>query len=155
METLQNARPQNDLATADIPKILEDCRKIAIVGLSPKEARDSNKVARYLLTQGYRVIPVNPGQKRILDQTCYPALEAIPFQVDMADLFLNPSRVPPVVDQAIAAGIHTLWLQLGVVHHEAARKARQAGLRVVMDRCIMEEHRKINQRILSPPFPPV
>ncbi|MDZ7698675.1 MAG: CoA-binding protein [Deltaproteobacteria bacterium] len=107
------------------------------------------------MKQGYGVIPVNPGQKTILDQACYPSLEAIPFQVDMADLFLNPSRVPPVVDQAIAAGIHTVWMQLGVVHHEAARKARQAGLRVVMDRCIMEEHKKINPRTLQQPFPPV
>lgn len=148
METLQNAQPQHDLPKANIPGILEDCRKIAIVGLSPKEARDSNKVARYLLKHGYAVIPVNPGQKTILDQTCYPSLDAIPFRVDMADLFLNPSRVPPVVDQAIAAGIHTLWLQLGVVHHEAARKAQQAGLRVVMDRCIMEEHKKISQGTL-------
>jgi predicted CoA-binding protein len=112
-------------------------------------------VARYLLNQGYEIIPVNPGQKEILGQTCYPSLESIPFRVDMANLFLNPSRVPPVVDQTIEASIRVLWMQLGVVHEAAAQKARQAGIRVVMDRCIMEEHKKLNRRTPDSPFPPV
>jgi predicted CoA-binding protein len=154
METLQNAPCQNAPKPEDLAAILGSCRKIAIVGLSPKEARDSNKVARYLLKQGYEVIPVNPGQKTILDRACYPSMEAIPFQVDMANLFLNPSRVPPAVDQAIAVGVHTLWMQLGVVHEAAAQKARRAGIRVIMDRCIMEEHKKISRRTPHWPFPP-
>ena len=147
MKTFQKTQPQNAPVDVDIPGILEDCRKIAIVGLSPKEARDSNKVARYLLKQGYEVIPVNPGQKEILGKTCYRSLADIPFQVDMADLFLNPVRVPQVVDQAIEMGVRAIWMQLGVVHNEAAQKAEASGIRVVMDRCIMVEHQRMANKI--------
>ncbi|MEJ2587253.1 MAG: CoA-binding protein [Deltaproteobacteria bacterium] len=155
MKTLQNAQYQDPPIQEDLAAILKSCQRIAIVGLSPKEARDSNRVARYLLKQGYEIVPVNPGQKKILGRPCYPSLAAIPFQVNMANLFLNPSRVPPVVDQAIALGLQVLWMQLGVVHEAAARKARQAGIRVVMDRCIMEEHKKISRCTPDSPFPPI
>jgi len=128
-------------------QLLQECKKIAVVGLSPKDSRDSNKVARYLLMNGYEIIPVNPGQKEILGQTCYKSLSDIPFQVDMANLFLNPARVPPVVDQAIEAGIKVVWMQLGVIHMDAARKARQAGLQVIMDQCLMVEHRNWVQKL--------
>ena len=128
-------------------QILQQCKKIAVVGLSPKESRDSNKVARYLLKNGYDVVPVNPGQREILGRTCYKSLSDIPFQVDMANLFLNPARVPPVVDQAIKAGIKVVWMQLGVIHLDTAKKAREAGLQVIMDRCIMVEHRNWVQRL--------
>lgn len=155
MKTLQNAQYQDPPIQEDLAAILKSCQRIAIVGLSPKEARDSNRVARYLLKQGYEIVPVNPGQKKILGRPCYPSLAAIPFQVNMANLFLNPSRVPPVVDQAIALGLQVLWMQLGVVNEAAARKARQAGIRVVMDRCIMEEHKKISRCTPDSPFPPI
>lgn len=128
-------------------RILQQCKKIAVVGLSPKESRDSNKVARYLIENGYQIVPVNPGQKEILGQTCYKSLSQIPFQVDMANLFLNPARVPPVVDQAIEAGIKIIWMQLGVIHMDAAKKARDAGTRVIMDRCIMVEHQNGLQKL--------
>jgi predicted CoA-binding protein len=121
-------------------KILQNSKRIAVVGLSPKTSRDSNKVARYLLEQGYDVIPVNPGQKEILERTCYKTLEDIPFAIDMADLFINPTRGPPVVAQCIRMGVKTIWMQLGVVHNDAASKARAAGIEVVMNRCIMREH---------------
>lgn len=114
-----------------------------MVGLSPKESRDSNRVARYLMEQGYEVIPVNPGQKEILGKTCYRSLLDIPMEVDMADLFLNPTRVPPVVDQAIERAVRAIWMQLGIVHNMAARKAREAGIQVVMNRCIMQEHKRL------------
>jgi len=131
----------------EIVEILRKRRKIAVVGLSPKESRDSNKVARYLMEQGYEVIPVNPGQKEIFGKTCYKSLADIPFQIDMADLFLNPTRIPPVVDQAIEMGIQAIWMQLGVVHNEAALKAKESGIQVVMDRCIMVEHEKLIREV--------
>jgi uncharacterized protein len=135
--------PDGNPPSKEIKEILTQCRRIAVVGISPKESRDSNRVARYLMQQGYEVIPVNPGQKEILGKTCYGSLGDIPFQVDMVDLFLNPNRVPPVVDQAIQIGVHAIWMQLGVVHNEAAQKARDAGIRVVMNTCIMQEHKRL------------
>lgn len=140
METTQCEMPDYTPPSAEIERILQNSKRIAIVGLSPKTARDSNKVAQYLLKQGYDVIPVNPGQEQILERTCYKTLEDIPFAVDVADLFINPARIPPVVDQCIRIGVKTIWMQLGIVHNEAASKAREAGIEVVMNRCIMREH---------------
>ncbi len=137
-------KPTNDNPSPDeIKNILERSKKIAIVGLSPKEERDSNRVAKYLMEKGYEIVPVNPGQKEILGQDCFKTLTDIPFKVDLVDLFLNPERVPPVVDQAIEIGAPVLWMQIGVIHNEAAQKAKEAGLTVVMDRCMMREHKKL------------
>ena len=137
-------KPTNDNPSPDeIKNILERSKKIAIVGLSPKEERDSNRVAKFLMEKGYEIVPVNPGQKEILGQDCFKTLTDIPFKVDLVDLFLNPERVPPVVDQAIEIGAPVLWMQEGVIHHEAAQKAREAGLTVVMDRCTKHEHKKL------------
>ena len=127
----------------EIKQILKNSKKIAIVGLSPKEERDSHRVAKYLIEEGYKIVPVNPGQKEILGETCFKTLKDIPFKVDLVDLFLNPERVPPVVDQAIEIGAPVLWMQIGVIHNEAAQKAREAGLAVVMDRCMMREHKRL------------
>jgi len=135
--------PEYNPPDEEIVEILKKARKIAVVGLSPKEERDSNKVARYLLDQGYEVIPVNPGQKEILGLKCYKSLEDIPFDVDMADLFINPKKVSPIVEQAIEKKIPVIWMQLGVVNNEAARKARQAGAKVVMNRCVKIEHQNM------------
>ena len=140
MENSQCEMPDYTPPSKEIEKILQNSKRIAVVGLSPKASRDSNKVARYLLEQGYDIIPVNPGQEEILERTCYKTLEDIPFSVDMADLFINPTRVPPVVEQCIRIGVKTIWMQLGVVHNEAASKARDAGIETVMNRCIMREH---------------
>ncbi len=134
----------------EIVEILKDCRSIAVVGLSPKAERDSNKVARYLISQGYDVVPVNPGQREILGRQCYQSLKAIPFGVDMANLFLNSSRVPPVVEEAIEKGLKAIWMQLGVADDQSAEKARANGIRVVMNRCIMAEHRFLFDRTQSP-----
>lgn len=135
--------PEYNPPDEEIVEILKKVRKIAVVGLSSKEERDSNKVARYLLDQGYEVIPVNPGQKEILGLKCYKSLEDIPFDVDMADLFINPKKVSPIVEQAIEKKIPVIWMQLGVVNNEAARKARQAGAKVVMNRCVKIEHQNM------------
>ena len=143
MTDTKSELPNENLPSEKIKDILSESKKIAIVGLSPKEDRDSNKVAKYLLQNGYEIVPVNPGQNQILGQKCYPSLEEIPFSVDVADLFLNPARVPPVVDQAIKKGLDVIWMQLGVIHNEAAQKARDAGITVVMDRCIKQEHEKL------------
>ncbi|MBW1797800.1 MAG: CoA-binding protein [Deltaproteobacteria bacterium] len=135
--------PDYNPPSDEIIEILRKCRTIAVVGLSPKESRDSNRVAKYLMDQGYEMVPVNPGQREILGKPCFRTLRDIPFPIDMADLFLNPTRVPPVVDQAIETGVHAIWMQEGVVHNESAQKAGKAGILVVMNKCIMKEHMKM------------
>ncbi len=149
MKEIISELPDHAGPSEEIEEILRECRKIAVVGLSPKESRDSNKVARYLMEQGYEIVPINPGQREILGKTCYRSLKDIPFQVDMADLFLNPTRVPEAVDQAIEIGVNAVWMQLGVTHNEAVEKATQAGIRVVVDRCIMTEHEKLAHTLRS------
>jgi predicted CoA-binding protein len=129
-------------SSAEMREILARTKKIAIVGISPKESRDSNRVARYLMEQGYDIVPVNPGQREILGKTCFKALKDVPYPVDMANLFLNPMRVPPVVDQAIEKEIPVIWMQESVVHNEAAERARERDIQVVMNLCIMKEHKK-------------
>lgn len=120
---------------AGLRRILENHKVIAMVGLSPREDRPSHHVAHYLMARGYTVIPVNPQEREILGQTCYASLRDIPVKVDMVDVFRKPADVPPLADEAIAIGAKSLWLQLGVIHEAAARRAADAGLDVVMDRC--------------------
>jgi hypothetical protein len=117
--------------------ILQQVRTIALVGASEKTNRPSHEVMHYLQQQGYRVIPVNPrlAGQQLLGETVYADLESLPVAVDMADLFLAPQRTDAVIDQAIAMNIPVLWLQIGVINHSGAERARQAGLKVVMDRC--------------------
>ena len=138
--------PDCNPPSEEIKGILRKCRTIAIVGISPKESRDSNRVAKYLISQGYEVVPVNPGQRKILEKPCFRTLGDIPFPIDMADLFLNPKRAPIVVDQAIDMGVQVIWMQEGVVHNKAAQKARKNCIEVVMNKCIMKEHMKIMNR---------
>jgi predicted CoA-binding protein len=138
--------PDCNPPSEEIKGILRKCRTIAVVGISPKESRDSNRVAKYLMKQGYEIVPVNPGQREILEKPCFRTLSDIPFPIDMADLFLNPERVPIVVDQAIDMGVQVIWMQEGVVHNKAAQKAREKGIEVVMNKCIMKEHMKITNR---------
>jgi predicted CoA-binding protein len=124
-------------------RILATCKTIAMIGLSPKEDRPSNNVARFLMAHGCTVIPVNPGQKEILGQICYPDLKSISVSVDMVDVFRNSADVPPIAEDAIAIGAKVLWLQLGVIHAAAAERAVAAGLDVVMDRCPKIEWRRL------------
>jgi uncharacterized protein len=128
------------ISLPEIAAILKLYRRIAVVGLSPKESRPSNPVARYLLAAGYTVIPVNPGHERLLDLPCYPRLTAIPDRVEIVNIFRRPAEVAPIVEEAIAIGARVIWMQEGIVHEEAARQARQAGLIVVMDRCLKVDH---------------
>jgi predicted CoA-binding protein len=146
MTDIQRELPDCNPPSEEIAAILRACRTVAVVGLSPKEERDSHRVARYLMEQGYDIVPVNPGQREILGKPCYKSLKHIPFAIDLADLFLNPVRVPPVVDQAVEIGVKVIWMQLGIVENDAARKAREAGITVVMDRCIKQEHEKMIRR---------
>ncbi len=131
---------------AGIARILQEHRIIAMVGLSARPDRPSNIVARYLMAHGYTVIPVNPAAQEILGQPCYASLQEIPVRVDMVDVFRKAADVPPIADAAIAIGARSLWLQLGIIHAEAAEKAAAAGLDVVMDRCPKIEHARLYSR---------
>jgi len=124
-------------------RLLLDTRTIAVVGLSANWHRPSYFAAKYMLERGYTVIPVNPAYPEVLGQKCYPSLRDIPVPVDMVDVFRKPDDVLPLVDDAIAIGAKALWLQLGVVNPEAARKAEAAGLKVVMDRCVKIEYARL------------
>ncbi|MBI2845231.1 MAG: CoA-binding protein [Chloroflexi bacterium] len=124
-------------------KILSQYKTIAIVGLSPKLDRYSNYVGQYLQSQGYRIIPVNPNYPEILGEKSYPDLLSIPEPIEVVEIFRRPEDVPPIVDQAIKKGAKVIWMQEGIVHEEAAKKAREAGLLVVMDRCMHREHLRL------------
>ena len=124
-------------------EILRKYKTIAVVGLSPKVFRTSHGVSQYMQEQGYRIIPVNPGHKQILGELRYPDLDSIPKAVEIVNVFRRSEFVPPVVDAAIRIGAKAIWMQEGVVHEEAAEKARTAGLEVIMDRCILKEHRRL------------
>ena len=127
------------LDMADLPDLVErqlkESKTIAVVGLSPNPDRDSNRVALYLQQVGYRVIPVNPMVDEVLGEKSYPDLKSIPedIEIDMVDVFRRSELVPPVVDEAIELGVKFIWMQDGVVHEEAAKKAEAAGIPVIMD----------------------
>ncbi len=120
---------------------LTKSKTIAVVGLSPDSRRDSHRVARYLQSQGYRIIPVNPMAEEVLGEKSYPNLESVPEPIDMVDIFRRSEHVLPVVEEAVQVGARYIWMQDGVVNEEAAELARAAGLPVVMNTCTMREHR--------------
>jgi predicted CoA-binding protein len=126
-----------------IPELLKTSRTIAVVGLSSKRFRPSHGVAEYMQRNGYRIIPVNPFEQTVLGEKCYPDLQSIPEPVDIVDIFRRAEFVPEVVEAAITIGARAIWMQEGVVHEESAARARAAGLEVVMDRCILKDHRRI------------
>ena len=132
--------PQSE--AEQISEILKTARNIAVVGLSSSPMRPSYGVAAYLQTQGYRIIPVNPEIKGALGEKGYARLNDVPEKIDIVDIFRRPEFVPEIVDQAIALKVPAIWMQEGVIHEEAAKKARAAGIFVVMDRCILKEHRR-------------
>ena len=125
---------------ADRLRILEKYRRVAMVGLSSNPFRPSHFAAIYLISEGYDIIPVNPRENEILGRKSYPTVNAIPGGVEVVDIFREPAAVPSIVDEAIAAGAKVIWMQLGIIHEEAAGRARKAGLEVVMDRCMKIEH---------------
>src|ERR1039457_3008393 len=128
---------------ATIPELLRSARTIAVVGLSNKPARPSYGVSQYMQRCGYRIIPVNPLAVDVLGEKAYARLEDVPDHIDIVDIFRRSEYVPELVDAAIRVGAGAVWMQEGVVHQEAAGKARQAGLDVVMDLCILKEHRAL------------
>ncbi|GAB2592939.1 CoA-binding protein [Microlunatus antarcticus] len=123
-----------------IQRVLHTARTVAVVGLSKNELRASFFVGYYLQRHGYRVIPVNPRESEILGQTSYPSLAAIPEPVDVVNVFRAPSALPGIVDETLAVGAPALWCQFGVIDVDSARRATEAGVTVVMDRCIKIEH---------------
>jgi predicted CoA-binding protein len=123
-----------------INQILEECRTIAVVGLSSNPSRPSNGVAGYMQRQGYRVIPVNPYESEVLGEKAYSSLSKVPGKVDLVDIFRKPDEAGAAVDEAIKIGARAVWLQEGVIDEPAARRAQEAGLLVVMDRCWLKEH---------------
>ena len=126
-------------------EILNSSRVVAVVGLSPKPDRPSYRVASYLKEKGYRIIPVNPGIKRVLGETSYPDLVSIPEPVDVVDIFRRSEEVPPIVEEAIKIGAKVVWMQEGVINEEAASRAEEAGLQVVMNKCMRKEHLKLQK----------
>jgi uncharacterized protein len=129
-------------AALNIAEILKQARTIAVVGLSADPSRPSHAVSRYMQAHGYRIIPVNPKYSSVLNELCHPNLTKIPspVSIDIVNIFRRPEAVPPIVEEAIEIGAKGIWMQEGIVHTAAAEKARQAGLWVVMDRCIFRDH---------------
>ena len=125
-----------------IREILEQFQTLAVVGLSSKTMRPSHGVAAYMQRHGYRIIPVNPHEESVLGEQGYATLDAVPQAIDVVVIFRRPEFVPEVVEAAIRKGAKVVWMQEGVIHEQAAERARAAGFKVVMDRCILKEHAK-------------
>lgn len=123
-----------------IREILTQTTTIAVVGLSPNPSRASYSVANYLKNKNYRIIPVNPKHPEVLGEKSYPNLSDIPEKIDLVDIFRRPEHIPPIVDEAIKIKAKVIWMQSGIVNQDAAQKAKEAGLEVVMDRCMYVEH---------------
>jgi predicted CoA-binding protein len=128
-----------------IERILRECQTIAVVGLSSDPSRPSNSVSAYMKRNGYKVIAVNPNETQVFGQSAYASLADVPEKVDLVDVFRRPEEAGHAVDDAIAVGARAVWLQEGVIDHKAARRALDAGLMVVMDRCWLKEHIRLNR----------
>lgn len=148
----------SDNDSAHLRRILDQSRRVAVVGLSANEMRPSFFAAKYLQDHGYEIVPVNPNYRQILGQKCYASLEDIPGPVDIVDLFRRADQVTPFAEQAIRIKAKVLWMQLGIVNEAAADRARAAGLEVIMDRCMKIEYARlfgglnfagVNTRVIS------
>lgn len=137
MTTFQNP------AEPAIKQLLQTSHHIAVVGLSPKPDRPSHSVARALQSFGYHIIPVRPVTEEVLGEKAYAKLEDVPGPIDLVDVFLNPSRLDPIIDACIARKVPAVWLQEGVVNEAAALRAQQASIQVIMDRCIYKEYQAL------------
>jgi hypothetical protein len=125
-----------------IAELLCSSKTIAVVGLSSKKYRPSYGVSEYLRRAGYRIIPVNPNESEVLGEKAYPDLESVPGKIDIVNIFRRPEFVAPIVDAAIRLGVRAIWMQEEVVDEDSAARARAAGITVVMDRCILKDHRR-------------
>lgn len=123
--------------------ILKTSRTIAVVGASPKPWRDSGSIAHFLMKKGYKVFPVNPMYQEVLGEVCYPDLQSVPEKIDIVDVFRKSDAMDDVVSDAIQVGAKIVWMQVDVVNPEAAQRAEEAGLQVIMDRCIAVDHRRL------------
>ena len=123
-----------------IERVLDECRTIAVVGLSSNPSRPSNSVSSYMRRHGYTVIPVNPNETEVFGERAYPSLAEVPVNIDLVDIFRRSEKAGSAVDQAIAINAKAVWLQEGVIEQEAVQRASEAGLLVVMDRCWLKEH---------------
>jgi predicted CoA-binding protein len=132
-----------------IRQILNECKTIAVVGLSSNTWRASNSVSAYMQSKGYRIIPVNPNETGVLDEKAYASLAEVPEKFDLVNVFRRSEEAGAVVDEAIRAGAKAVWLQEGVVDTAAAKRALEAGLLVVMDRCILKEHARMQRAMRS------
>ncbi len=130
----------------ELRQVISGARTIAVVGLSPKEHRDSFRVAKYLQDQGYRIVPVNPNAREVLGETAYERLEDVPYPIDIVDVFRRPDAVEEIARGAVAVGARAIWFQIGVVNESAAAMASDAGLDVVMDRCLMVDHGRLTSQ---------
>ena len=128
-----------------IKRILDECRTIAVVGLSSNPMRPSNSVSGYMRRQGYRVIPVNPNEREVFGEKSYPSLSDVPEPIELVDIFRRSEEAGAAVDEAIHIGAKAVWLQEGVIDRAAAERALKAGLLVVMDRCWLKEHLRIQR----------
>jgi predicted CoA-binding protein len=128
----------------EIQTILTGAKVIAVVGASPKPWRDSGSIMRLLMDAGYMVIPVNPNYREIFGERCYPDLRAVPFPIDIVNIFRRFDELMPIIDDAIAVNTKTIWMQFDVMNEAAAGKALQAGLKVVMNLCIAVEYKRLN-----------
>lgn len=152
---------------AGIRRVLLENHSIAMVGLSASWHRPSYFAAKYMIDHGYTVIPVNPRYREVLGRTCYARLADIPERVDIVDCFRKPEEIPAIVEEAFRIGARVLWIQLGVINEQAARRAGELGLEVIMDRCVKIEHARlfgglnwagVNTGVISakrPPCPPL
>jgi uncharacterized protein len=134
----------------EIRRLLEKVRRIAVVGLSPKPHRDSNRVGRYLLDRGYTVIPIYPREEQILGRSVYRRVQDVPGGVDLVDVFRRREELPGVFDDALAAHAPAIWLQLDCIDEDGARRATEAGATVVMDRCLAVDHAQLLGRNWRP-----
>ena len=128
--------------TDPIAAMLEKYKTLAVVGLSSRSSRPSHGVAAYMKARGYRIIPVNPKEAAVLGEKAYASLDEVPDPVEIVVIFRRPEHVPEVVDSAIRKGAKVVWMQEGVAHEDAARRARARGLEVIEDRCILKEYAK-------------
>ncbi len=132
--------PRDNASNKEITKILKASKNIAIVGISADETKDSNSVAKYLKNNGYKIFPVNPKYNEVIGEKCYKNPASIPEAIDIVVIFRKPEAIPAIVDEAINIKAKTVWMQLGLANNNSADKARQAGLSVVMCKCIKVEH---------------
>lgn len=136
--------PQTNATTDEIRALLKSAKTIAVVGLSDKPHRPSHGVAAYLQANGYRIVPVNPAVTEVLGERSYRALKDVPVAIDIVDIFRRSEAVPEIVADAITMKAKAIWMQEGIVHNVAADQARAAGLGVVMNKCILKEHRRLS-----------